>query len=1126
MDPFSRAPDEGLENIDEPMSWEPSRQFLQIAIRVVALGSIGFICVVLLLAPQQHARMVGPAFLVGVSAVAWLLQASDRLRSGGVLLVVGSWIVSTGICAFNGGVRTPVVIAYPLLVVLAGWLLGIRAGIVVAALSVAATLGFVIAEVQGVLPVQPPTPPVMFWVVQATILLICASLIRFFIRTHQGRIKEVRSLSGNLARLEAEARLADTVRRSSELLDRTGRMAKVGGWELDLASGTLTWTAEVFRIHDLEPGVAPSVEQAIGYFAPEARATLKAAVRDPAEHGSGYDLELPLLTARGRQIWVRTIGEPHFVDGKASRLSGTIQDISEQRHAAQALKTSVDNLQRTLEAIGEGIFAYDGRDPSGRLLFANDEFFRIWRIPPEEAPKTGRAEIIAAARKLFIDPDAEVARIGEVLASPLPHEDRVPLIDGRVLLRRSAPILGGDGVSRVWTFRDITREEQALATLREREEQLRHAQEIAHLGSFDWNPASGELRWSDEHFRLWGLVPGAATPDYALFRSGVHRDDVAQLEEALQAAIKGDRWYACKHRVAWPDGSVRHVHGRGEVMFDDNGRAVRMRGTVQDITERVAAEEALIAARDEADHAKKEADAANAAKSEFLSNMSHEIRTPLNAVLGLAQVGQRETDGTPVRRLFDQMLDSGQHLLGIINNVLDFSKIEAGKLSVEKEAVSLKQLTDRILGFCAARAEEKGLALRLNLGADLPEAFLADFLRLSQVLTNLLDNAIKFTPQGEVELGVDRKGDKLRFRVRDTGIGMSGEQVARVFLPFEQAENSTSRRFGGTGLGLVICKRLVELMDGTIRVESNPGRGALFEVSLPLVVASAPPFDEVADAEPREVVPSRVGRRLDGMRILVAEDNPVNQAVLRELLGQEGAQLVCADDGLDALQRMADAGGDAFDIVITDIQMPNMDGHQLARRLREFYPGLPVVGLTAHAFAEERQRCFASGMVEHVAKPIELNSLVRVLRKHARWQVPPVPDAAVSPAPTLATGESRGLVDWDAMLAQYQGRQAFVTKLIGIALASQAASPARLRDAGGQLDFDAIAFTAHSIKGMSANFSAGRLRDFAAEVEAAARGRRDDAGPKALRLADLMDEFLLALTARMGEASGTASPAS
>ncbi len=562
------------------------------------------------------------------------------------------------------------------------------------------------------------------------------------------------------------------------------------------------------------------------------------------------------------------------------------------------------------------------------------------------------------------------------------------------------------------------------------------------------------------------------------------------------------------------------------MIYDAQGRAVRMLGTVQDITERVAAEAALIAARDEADRAKKAADAANAAKSEFLSNMSHEIRTPLNAVLGLAQVGQRETDGTPVRRLFDQMLDSGQHLLGIINNVLDFSKIEAGKLSVEMEAVSLQQLSDRALGFCAARAEEKGLALRLSLGADLPEAFLADFLRLSQVLANLLDNAIKFTAQGDVVLGVDRFGGMLRFRVRDTGIGMSDEQLARVFLPFEQGDGSTTRRFGGTGLGLVICKRLAEIMGGTIRVESNPGCGTLFEVTLPLVAAAAPAA-EPAEADRPEVAALQSGRRLDGMRILVAEDNPVNQAVLRELLGQEGAQLVCAEDGLDALQRIANAGGDAFDIVVTDIQMPNMDGHQLARRLRELHPSLPVVGLTAHAFAEERQRCFDSGMKEHVTKPIELNSLVRVLRKHARWQAPPLADDAVSPAPTLAPmAAAEGLVDWDAMLDLYQGRQAFVDKLVGIALASQATAPARLRDAAGQRDFAALAFTAHSIKGMSANFSAARLREFAVETEAAARAGRDDAGPMAQRLADLMDEFLAALSSRLGEASGTASPAS
>ncbi|MBN8476088.1 ATP-binding protein [Sulfuritalea sp.] len=1132
MGPSNRASAEGPEGIAEPMYWVPSRRFLRRAILAICVGAIGFLAVVLLYAPEQHARMVGPGILLLVGVAAWMFEASGRVRTSVLVLVVGSWIVATTICVFNGGVRTPVVIALPLLVVMAGWLLGTRSAMVMAALSMTATLGFVIAESRGVLPAQPPTPPAMYWVVQATVMVISAILIRFFIGSYRQRIEEVRGLSGNLARLEAEAAMAETIRRNSHLLDSTGRMAKVGGWELDLASRKLTWTTEVFRIHEIQPGVAPAVDEATGYYAAEARPMIESALRDATERGIAYDLELPLVTAGGRRIWVRTIGEPQFVDGKVRRLSGTIQDISDQKQAAQALKISVDNLHRTLESIGEGIFAYDGRDPSGHLLFANDEFFRIWKIPLEEAPNTGRAEIISAARKLFIDPDAEVARIGEILASSTPHEDRVPLNDGRMLLRRSAPIMGNGGVSRVWTFRDITNEEQALVALQEREEQLRRAQEIAHLGSFDWDPVSGALRWSEEHFRLWGLEPGVATPEYALFRAGVHPDDVAQLEAALQTAIGGGRWYDCKHRVVWPDGGVRHIHGRGEVMFDGSGQAVRMLGTVQDITERVAAEEALIAARDEADDAKKEADAANAAKSEFLSNMSHEIRTPLNAVLGLAQVGQRETEGAPVRRLFDQMLDSGKHLLGIINNILDFSKIEAGKLSVETEAVSLRRLTERVLGFCAARAEEKGLILRFERGADLPEAFQADFLRLSQVLGNLLDNAIKFTSRGEVVLAVDRIGDTLRFRVRDTGIGMSAEQVARVFLPFEQADGSTTRRYGGTGLGLVICKRLVELMGGTLQVESAAGSGSQFEFVLRLVAAAAPAAVDAGDVLPAVADVTRLTRSLDGMRILVAEDNPVNQAVLKELLGQEGAQLICADDGLQALERIAAMPADGPDIVLTDIQMPNMDGHQLARRLRELHPSLPVIGLTAHAFAEERQRCFDSGMKEHMTKPIELNSLVRVLRRHARWWAPPVADDIVPPAteasargaPALATGG--GLVDWDAMLGKYQGRQAFVDKLVGIALASQATAPVRLRDAAGRLDFDALAFTAHSIKGMSANFSAARLHSLAVETEAAARERRDDAGAMALRLADLMDEFLAALAARMGKATGAVPSAS
>ena len=1094
-----------------------SHRFLRVAILCISFGCLAFMLVVLGLAPEQHARLVGPGFLLVQCLVAWLLIGQGRIRATVLLLVIGSWILATGICVFNGGVRTPVVVAYPPLIIMAGWLLGRRTATVLTAMTLMATLGFVIADARGLLPAQPPTPAAMFWAVQATAIAGSGALIVFLLRNYRHRIAEVRELSGNLARFETDAAAAESARRSNYLLDKTGHMAKVGGWELDLASGSMNWTTQVFRIHELEPGVAPSLDQAIGYFAPELRATMETAARDAIAHGRIFDLELPLVTEKGRPIWVRMMGEPHLADGKVVRLSGTIQDITEQRHAALALTTSVENLQRTLEAIGEGIFAYDGRDPSGRLLFANDEVFRIWGIPLEDAPHTGRAEIIAAARKLFVEPDAEVGRIGEILASASPHEDRVHLNDGRVLLRRSAPILGGDGVSRVWTFRDITREERALADLREREEQLRHAQEIARMGSFDWNLVSGELRWSDQHFRLWGLKPGEVTPDYALFRAGVHPDDAAQLEEILQAALAGGRHYECSHRVVWPDGTIRYIKGLGEVMFDADGRAVHMLGTVRDISERVAAESALIAARDDADRAKLAADAANAAKSEFLSNMSHEIRTPLNAVLGLAQVGQRETVGTPVRRLFDQMLESGQHLLGIINNVLDFSKIEAGKLAIEMEAVRIQELVDRAMGFCAARASEKGLQLRMELGSDVPQAVMADFLRVSQVLSNLLDNAIKFTAQGEVVLGVERVGDRLRFRVRDTGVGMSDEQMQRIFQPFEQADGSTTRRFGGTGLGLVICKRLVEIMGGSIRVESRLGGGSVFEVLLPLMEAASAATQVRARNLPSEAAGAQEGRRLVGMRILVAEDNPVNQLVLRELLEHEGAELVCVHDGLAALESIARRGAESFDIVLTDIQMPNMDGHQLAQRLRETCPTLPVVGLTAHAFVEERQRCFASGMVEHVTKPVELDPLVEVLRKHARRPAVGVADRAdLSMQPDTAA-KGHVVVDWDALLAQYRGNQTLVAKMVQVALASEGSSVARLRDAAGRSDLDAIAFVAHRIKGMSANFGAEVVRAFAGETELAARAGEPAAATRALRLADLMDEFLRVLAGPRSE---------
>jgi PAS domain S-box-containing protein len=384
--------------------------------------------------------------------------------------------------------------------------------------------------------------------------------------------------------------------------------------------------------------------------------------------------------------------------------------------------------------------------------------------------------------------------------------------------------------------------------------------------------------------------------------------------------------------------------------------------------------------------AKDTAEAANIAKSEFLANMSHEIRTPLNAVLGLAQIGLREGHDARSHRLFRQMLDSGQMLLGIVNDILDFSRVDADKLSIEKTPIDLKRLIEHLRVLSEGRAADKGITLRVEQAHDLPTWVAGDLLRLTQVVGSLLSNAVKFTERGSAVLAVGRQGDRLIFRVSDTGIGMTEEQIGRIFRAFEQADTSTTRRFGGTGLGLAISKRLVELMGGTITVTSTTGTGSTFEVSLPLEEVDLPTDTntEARGAGDVDVICTPGAGRLADYRILAAEDNPVNQMVLEDMLTMEGATLVCADDGWQALDVLQREGEASFDLVLTDIQMPNMDGHQLASSLRQRYPGLPVIGLTAHAFTEEGQRCFDNGMVAHLTKPVDIDELVAAVREHAR----------------------------------------------------------------------------------------------------------------------------------------------
>ncbi|MBS1190066.1 MAG: hypothetical protein H6R10_1858 [Rhodocyclaceae bacterium] len=596
-----------------------------------------------------------------------------------------------------------------------------------------------------------------------------------------------------------------------------------------------------------------------------------------------------------------------------------------------------------------------------------------------------------------------------------------------------------------------------------------------------------------------------APPEVAAF---YRQKDVEML--AAGRPVSNEEW------IDYPDGRRVLVETMKTPLRGPDGELLGIIGVSRDITERKLAEaalraseeslqayrghlEELVAARTrELEEARAEAERLARVKSDFLANMSHEIRTPLNAILGLAQIGERQQADPKARDSFRRILDTGQMLLGVINDILDFSKIEADKLSLEDGTIDLGQMIDDAVALVSFRARSKGLDFKVDKAADLPAACRGDPLRLSQVLVNLLANAVKFTKQGQVSLAISRNGDTLVLRVADTGVGIGPEHIGRLFVPFEQADGSTTRRFGGTGLGLTICKRLVDLMGGEIRVASVPGQGSTFEVHLPLEEATPPAAAPAA--------PAPTGHRLAGLTLLAAEDNPVNRTVLEDILALEGARLVCLEDGCQALERLRRDGQEAYDIVLTDIQMPCMDGYEFARHVRELAPTLPVVGLTAHAMAEERERCLAAGMVEHVAKPIDIDGLVAVIRRYAR---PPAATAAATPEPT-----DDSAIDWGGLERRYRGRQAFIDKIFAVALEHCGETPAALREAARSGDLERIGFLAHGLKSTTGNLAVPGLQDLATRTEQAARQAAPETRALAAQLAAGLEHLLAEIAAR------------
>jgi PAS domain S-box-containing protein len=496
------------------------------------------------------------------------------------------------------------------------------------------------------------------------------------------------------------------------------------------------------------------------------------------------------------------------------------------------------------------------------------------------------------------------------------------------------------------------------AELMEREKQLIAAQRIAQLGHWSVNLRTGELHWSDQIYRIFGRDPATFLPSYENFFACVHPDDHA-LVKASEAQSLELGWHSVDHRVVQPDGAIRWVHEEAQLERDAAGEPLRLTGVVQDITARKRVEAALIEARDEAERA-------NQAKSEFLSRMSHELRTPLNAILGFGQLLERANLGELQSDNVREILHAGRHLLELINEVLDLARIESGKFSVSLEPVPLRPLIADCLGLIRPQAENSGIELS-EAAAGCDESVLADPTRLKQVLLNLLSNAVKYNrAHGKLSVTCLPQGDAIQIRISDTGAGLSPEQQRCLFKPFERLDADRTA-IEGSGIGLALSKRLVEAMGGQIGVDSTPGAGSTFWVRLPMAEAQAEKHQAAGPVDAMRA--STRQRRCD---VLYIEDNPANLRLVERILALRADIRLLGASAPGLGLELAAAHRPA--LILLDINLPEMDGYAVLRRLRA-NPAtreIPVLAISANAMPDDLTRGQAAGFVDYLTKPLDV----------------------------------------------------------------------------------------------------------------------------------------------------------
>ncbi|MBN7813068.1 PAS domain S-box protein [Algoriphagus sp. H41] len=837
---------------------------------------------------------------------------------------------------------------------------------------------------------------------------------------------------GNAIDITSRAQLEKDLKVTKTLLEETGRVARVGGWELDLTTNKLLWTPATKLIHEVPEDFVPNLEQGIEFYKEgESREKISQAVKLAIEEGTPWNLDLQIITAQANTIWVRAIGNPIQENGKTVRLVGTFQDIDlakkTELEAARAKKLLVDVFDASSEVSviatdTEGIITVFNKGAEKMLGYTAEEMIgkqspAIIHLPEEMDrhseevseefgyPVTGFEVFVARAEKTgsekkdwtYLTKDGK-KKLVELVVTPIKDLDQVTI--------------GYLGIAI-----DITDKREAQIELINEKSRLtafvKHTPAAVAMLDRKMTYIAVSNKWLQEFNQEGQKVVGES--HYKLFSKMMNEEATKRHQRVLSGAVESKQ----EERIMFPGAEeAQYISWEMRPWYLHGGEIGGIMMFTQNVT-------GMVKRREELQLAKNMAEEASRAKSEFLANMSHEIRTPLNGVIGFTDLVLKTKLTDTQNQYLTIVNQSANALLGIINDILDFSKIEAGKLELDVEKTDLYELASQATDLITYQIQKKGLELLLNVDSDLPRFIYSDSVRLKQVLVNLLGNASKFTEKGEIELKIhmlDSEEDRtsIRFEVRDTGIGIHPEKQAKIFEAFSQEDSSTTKKYGGTGLGLTISNKLLGLMDSKLRIRSKLGKGSTFY------------FDVTFSSEKGEPI------EWEGLEnihhVLVVDDNENNRTIVNQMLRLKNIKTTEATNGFEALQHLAN--GKRYDVVLMDYHMPFMDGVETIRKIRETFSGhledMPI--LLLHSSSDDQriiQACKEFGIKYRLIKPLKIQELYHALAHLAEKHEPVEP---VTEDPMLNTKVFKILIAEDNPINMLLAETILVNCLPNVAL--------------------------------------------------------------------------------------------